>query len=178
MTPQPPVDGRVLRPRDEESEEWVVEDLNVLRDDQGRIAIQFGAGVIHRDVRVRRAAPLTDPDHYLVFLDVHGRELCVVRDPHRLTAAALAVVTAALEHEYLSTQLTAIRSLRIEGEVCYVDAETSRGRRDFVVSNLQRGLRRAGDRKLLFIDIDGNRFEIEDYEWLDRRSVALLRKVL
>ena len=175
MTPQPPVDGRVLRQRDDE---WALADLNVMRDDQGRIAIQFGAGAIHRDVRVRRAAPLSDPDHYLVFLDAHGRELCVVRDPHRLTAAAQAVVTAALEHEYLSAQLTAIRSLRIEGEVCYVDAETARGRRDFVVSNLQRGLRRVGDRKLLFIDIDGNRYEIEDYERLDRRSVALVRKVL
>jgi len=154
------------------------ERLNLLRDDSGRIALQFGDGMIHRDVLVRRTCPLTDPDHYIVFLDAQGRELCVVRDPRRLSSEAQAVVREALEQHYVRSQIKAILSLRTEGEVCYIDAETSMGRRDFVVSNLHEGLRRLTDTRLLFFDIEGNRFEIEDVQRLDRRSVGLLKGVV
>src|SRR5918995_4972134 len=97
-------------------------------DEYGRVALQFADGATHRDVLVRRAAPLSDPEHYIVFLDADGQELCVVRDPRSLSPNDQAIVTFALERHYLRCQVTAVLSLRIEAEVCYFDAETSRGR--------------------------------------------------
>src|SRR5262245_9143495 len=153
-------------------------ELDVLCDQDGDIALRFGDGTVYPDVRVRRALPLTDPDHYVVFLDAQGRELCTVRDPHRLSSEAQAAVNDALNRHYLTSLIEAIVSLRTEGEACHIDAQTSRGRHEFVVANLQDGLRRVTDTKLLFLDADGNRFEIKDLRRLDRRSLALLKKVV
>ena len=153
-------------------------EVNVLCDQDGEIALRFGDATIYRDVRVRRALPLTDPDHYIVFLDAQGRELCVVRDPRDLSSEGQAILKETLERDYLTSQIGAILSLRTEGEACHINAETSRGRREFVVANLQEGLRRLTDTKLLFLDSDGNKFEIEDVRRLDRRSLALLKKVV
>lgn len=146
-------------------------------DDHGRLTLAIG-GVVHKGVIVRRAAPLSDPDHYIVFLDVKGREICVIRDPRHLSPHTQAVLKSALDHHYLSSQIIALLSLRIESEVCYFNADTSRGRREFIIPNLQEGVRRVGERKLLFVDVDGNRFEVADLEALDRRSLALLKRVL
>jgi uncharacterized protein DUF1854 len=152
--------------------------VKLWREEGGGIALQMNDGDIHRDIRVRRAAPLSDPEHYLVFLDNNGRELAMVCDPRSLRPECQEIVASALEHHYLTSQIVKILSIRIEAEVCYFAVETSRGPREFVIPNLQDGLRLVNERKLLFVDVDGNRFEIDDMERLDRRSVALLRNML
>jgi len=168
-------DARVVNPDRGDKD---LDELRLECDDHGRLTLALGKGAVHKEVRVRRAAPLSDPDRYIVFLDEEGREICVVRDPRRLSQETQAVLRSALDCQYLSSQVLALLSLRIESEVCYFEAETSRGHREFIIPNLQEGVRRLGDRKVLFVDVDGNRFEINDLEMLDRRSLALLKRVL
>jgi hypothetical protein len=132
----------------------------------------------HCNITVVRAAPLSDPDHYICFLDAHGREISMLEDPSALDAGSLRILREELDRHYLTSEICSLRAARREAGACYFDAETSRGRREFVVQESPETIRWLGDQHLLLIDVDGNRFDATDIRTLDRKSARLLMAVL
>src|SRR5216683_3723803 len=125
-------------------------------------------GQRYSDIVAVRASPLTYPDHYICFLDANGREICMVEDPSDLDTASQQVLREELARRYLTSGILRVRSVRREAGVCYFDADTSRGNREFVVHQTPETVRWLGDRRLLLVDVDGNRFEAHDIRALDR----------
>ena len=128
----------------------------------------------HSHIVAVRASPLTYPDHYICFLDANGREICMVEDPSDLDTASQQVLREELARRYLTSGILRVRSVRREAGVCYFDADTSRGNREFVVQQTPETVRWLGDHRLLLMDVDGNRFEAHDIRALDRKSAAKL----
>ena len=71
-----------------------------------------------------------------------------------------------------------IDSLRSEFGVSYWEVQTDRGNREFVVRNVSENAQWITDRRLLLLDVDGNRFEISNLEVLDKKSRGLIEMVL
>jgi hypothetical protein len=153
-------------------------DVRLQRLEDGRLRLTVGADRVHDRVQVVRALALTDPDHYVAFLDEQGQEICMIRDPAELDAAARQLLQEELERKYLTSRIQRIYSLRSEMGVAYFDVETQRGRREFVVPNVHDSARWLSERRVLFIDVDGNRFEIPDLDTLDKQSVKLVKATL
>ena len=78
----------------------------------------------------------------------------------------------------MTAMVQRIYSVQNELSVSYFDVQTNRGRREFVIQNIHESTRWLGERRLLLLDVDGNRFEIRDLDTLDKRSVRLLKVVL
>ena len=129
-------------------------------------------------VRTVRAAPLTEPNRYIAFLDPQGEEICMVNDPAELDDSSRRVVEQELAAHYVTATIERIDSLRNEFGTSYWDVQTNRGARDFVVQNAAENARWLAPNRLLLVDVDGNRFEIPDLRRLDKRSVGLVRRVL
>lgn len=127
--------------------------------------------------QIVRAAPLSDPDHYIAILDEQGEGICVIRDPAELDEASQKIVREELRARYLTAAIQRIHVVRHESGGVYLEVETDRGRRAFIVKDGAENIRSFGPR-LLLVDVDGNRFEIRDINMLDRRSALLLRSVL
>ncbi len=125
-----------------------------------------------------RAAPLTDPDRYISFLDARNEEICMVNDLAELDDESRQVVEADLAAHYLTATILSIDSARNEFGTSYWDVQTNRGARDFVVQNAAENARWLGANRLLLLDVDGNRFEIPAIDRLDKRSIGLMRRVL
>jgi hypothetical protein len=134
-------------------------------------------GKRYSNIIVVRAAPLTDPDHYICFLDANALEICMLENPAALDSDSRHVLREELDRRYLTSEIQGIHTARREAGACYFDAETSRGRREFVVQETPETMRWLGDHRLLLIDVDGNRFEVHDVRLLDRRSAKLLMAV-
>jgi len=132
----------------------------------------------YSDIVVVRAAPLSYPNHYVCFLDAEGHEICMVEDPSSLDTASLQILREELDRRYLTSEIRRIHSAWREAGACYFDAETSRGRREFVVQETPESIRRLGDHRLFFIDVDGNRFEVPNMLSLDRKSSKLLMQIV
>jgi len=128
-------------------------------------------------VQIVRAAPLSDPDHYIAILDEQDDGICVIRDPAELDEASRHIVEEELRQRYLTAVVQHIHAVRHESGSAYFEVETDRGRTAFIVKDGTESIRRFGSR-LLLMDVDGNRFEIPDVNTLDRRSAKLLRSVL
>ena len=71
-----------------------------------------------------------------------------------------------------------VNSLRNEFGTSYWDVDTDRGKREFVVQNVAENARWLGARRLLIIDVDGNRFEFPRLDALGKKSLRLVERVL
>ena len=129
-------------------------------------------------VKVVRAAPLSHPDHYISFLDSKDEEICMVDELEELDPQTLKVVTEELDRRYLTAVVESVHSVRNEFGTSYWDVATSRGRREFVVQNVAENAQWLGGRRLLLVDVDGNRFDFPDLDLLDKRSQGFVEEVL
>ncbi len=116
------------------------------------------------------AAPLSKPGQYLALLDGKGNEIVLLPTLNDLAPASREAVLAEVRLRYLTARVEAVTHARQEFGVTYWSVQTDRGARDFVTQNLQENAVWLSDTHLLLLDVDGNRFEIEDLARLDPRS--------
>ena len=152
--------------------------IRLLREPAWTLRLTILADRSYIKVQVVRAAPLSHPHRFICFLDGEGEEIGMVRDLTDLDAASQKVLREELDRRYMTAMVQRIYSLRNELGAAYFDVQTDRGRREFVVQNVDEGVRRLGEHRLLLVDVDGNRFEIPELNALDERSVKLLGQVI
>jgi hypothetical protein len=129
-------------------------------------------------VKVVRAAPLSDPTRYICFLDAKDEIICTVRDVNDLDAGSRRIVEEELDRRYMIALIERIYSAKSEFGASYWDVETDRGRREFVIKDASENVRRLDGRRMLLVDVDGNRFEIRDLDRLDKKSLGFIETVL
>ncbi len=150
--------------------------LKLSRESDGSLTT-LANGRTHVNATVVRAAPLSDPGRYISVLDANGEEICLITDPSELDEEARSVLRADLDRRYLTFAVRRINALRVEPGSSYVDLDTDQGRRDVVLQDADECVRMFG-RRLLLVDVDGNRFEIPDMHELDRRSAKMIGRLL
>ena len=148
------------------------------RNEAGVLTLALDGQIPTSNVRVVRAAPLSHPDRYITFLDEKGRELHTVDRLDDLPSPMRWLVEDELAKYYLGSTIQRIHELESEFGIAYWDVETPRGRRDFVVKDVQSNVTWLSPTRLLLVDVDGNRFEISDLRILDQRSQTLLEMTL
>ena len=152
--------------------------LRLFREPAWALRLTIEGDRSYLKVKVVRAAPLSHPDRYVSFLDSKDEEVCMVDELKELDPQTLKVVAEELERRYLTAVVESIHSVRNEFGTSYWDVDTSRGRREFVVQNVAENAQWLGARRLLLVDVDGNRFEIPDLDLLDKRSQGFVEEVL
>lgn len=152
--------------------------IRLIREPGGSVSLSIAGQEIWRDVQVLRAAPLSDPEHFISILDREGEEIAMIADPSVLDAATRRIVREELDHRYISVKVRRLHSVRNESGVSYFDVQTDHGRREFVVQNIDESVRRLGNGGILISDADGSRFEIPPPAALDRKSAKLLAEAL
>ena len=78
-------------------------------------------------VRVVCAAPLSQPDRYICFLDEKNEVICTVEDPIDLDAASQRIIKEEIEQRYMTAIIKRVDSLRSEFGVSYWEVQTDRG---------------------------------------------------
>ena len=138
-----------------------------LRDDRSYLA-----------VKVVRAAPLSSPNGYICFLDSRDEAICMVRDPNDLPDDQQKVVLEELERRYLTAIVHQVLSLRSEFGASYWEVATDRGDREFVVKDVSENAHWLSEDRVMLLDVDANRFEIQSLRGLDRKRRGLIDLVL
>ena len=154
------------------------ERIRLFREPPWTLRLSIEGDRSYLKVKVVRAAPLSYPDRYISLLDGKDEEICMVDDLDALDAETRAIIEEELERRYLTSVIERIDSLRSEFGTSYWEVKTNRGPREFVVQNVAESAQWLGDRRLLLVDVDGNRFEIPDLDLLDKRSLGFVQQVL
>ncbi len=124
------------------------------------------------------AAPLSKPGQFLALLDGKGNEIVLLPTLDELAPDSREAVLAEVRLRYLTARVEAVTQARQEFGVTYWSVLTDRGARDFVTQNLQENAVWLSEGHLLLLDVDGNRFEIEDLAQLDPRSRHLVETIV
>ena len=129
-------------------------------------------------IKIVRAAPLSFPDQFISILDDKDVEICMIDNLAEVEPATRALIEEELEKRYLTSIVQRIISIRSEYGTSYWEVHTDRGGREFVIQNVSENAQWPGNRRLLLIDVDGNRFEVPDLDALDQRSRKLVENLL
>lgn len=151
--------------------------LTLRKSDLWGLVLTVNDRVTHLKVRVVRVFPLSHPDADVAFLNAKGEELATIPNLGHLDPDGQGLAAADLAQRYVVSRITGLFSVRGEGETVYWDVQTNRGRREFVLRASRETLMWLGEGRYLLVDVDGNRFHL-DQASLDTRSRAILDQVL
>ena len=126
------------------------------------------------EVKIRRAFPFSATDRHLSIQDGAGKEIGIVADPSELDPRSKELVDRELDRRYFTPKITAIDTLKLEGGMWTFEVQTQRGRAAFYVRNWRDSAHEIAAGRIQVNSVDGQRFEIADYEALDARSKSLM----
>ena len=153
-------------------------DIRLFREPAWRLRMTIDGDRSYTRVKVVRAAPLTEPNRYICFLDAKDEAICMVKELSEIGSESHELIREELQKRYLTAYVSRINNLRNEYGVSYWDVDTDRGRREFVAKNIAENAQWLGETRLFILDVDGNRFEFSDLSKLDKQSLAFIDVVL
>ena len=129
-------------------------------------------------VSVSRAFPLSDPEHYIGFLDGGGKDVGMLHDPDQLDPESRKVVEEELEKRYFVPLVERVSSVKEEFGTIYWTVDTDRGTKEIVVRNLRDNIQELAQGRVIITDADGNRYEFPDINKLDNKSLGIIMRNL
>ncbi len=151
--------------------------ISISRNAFAELVVELPDGISHTKVDVVRSFPIYEADRYIALIDSEGNEIGIVEDIKNLPQQSRDILSEELQKRYFMPKITKINSLEGSFGITNWDVETTQGdvefgmRSRYDVTSLENG-------RVLIKDVDGNRYEIEDYNKLDPKSYALLQTQL
>ena len=153
-------------------------EIQLFYEPKDRLRLTIGQDRSYMTVKPVWSAPLSQPKKYLSLLNTKGDEIAMVKNPEDLTESSFTVVQEELYRRYLTAAVHKILHAKVEFGATYWHVVTNRGEREFVTQSLQENAIWLSEVHLLFIDVDGNRFEIADVGSLDAKSQSYIHAIL
>ena len=138
---------------------------------------ESGETTHHESVRPLRAFPLTAPDEFITFFGEKNVYVGVIQSLSDVDEPTEELLRDELERRYFLPQILRIDFLRINAGIVSWRVETDRGPRAFDVRDREE-IRFMPPRRMVLRDVDGNRYEIQDYKQMDDLSLYLLDQLL
>ena len=121
-------------------------------------------------VFLHRQFPFEALWEFISVLDEDQNEIGIIRSVDLFEGEARDLLVQELERRYYSPVIRRILSMKERYGFSYWKVETDEGEISFTLHDTYRSIIRAGESRIIFMDVDGNRFEIPDVEQLDRKS--------
>jgi hypothetical protein len=170
MTEDNPFDIRIIDPK--------AMRLFRVHEDDAVVRMTLNEERSWREVRVARAKPFSDPEHYIGLRDGDDKDIGLIEDPRLLDSDSRLILEQELEMRYFTPTVKRVISvLEAMGTVTW-EVETDRGARRFVVRNMRDNTFPLGPNRLMMTDTDGNRYEFPDVTTYGARAYTVLAKVL
>ena len=129
-------------------------------------------------INAYRTFPLSAADRYISLRDAEGNEIGILESLTDLAHEQAALLRAELERRYFTPVIEQVRSVKEEFGYSYWLVDTDAGPRRFTVQSGKNNVTVVAERRLLIVDVDGNRFTVDDYTRLDRGVLRVLETLL
>ncbi len=147
--------------------------VDLHRDVDGRLVLVDSAGFRHVGVEPVRGFPISDPDHWIVLCDSHGREVASIESLQALATPIRQLLEEELTRREFVPAIRRIVRMPADTEPTEWEVETDRGPTQFLINGGE-DVRHLGPHRALVIDTQGIRYLIGDTRQLD----ALSRRVI
>lgn len=129
-------------------------------------------GVKHERIKVYRAFPLTQESEFISLRENtdDAKEIGMIRHLIDLSQEYQDLLNEQLELRYFTPQITEVKKIREENGYSYWDCVTDSGPVRFVMRSGSGSVVNLGKGRYIINDIDGNRFEIKDFNKLSSQE--------
>ncbi len=128
--------------------------------------------------RITSAFPLSAKFERIVLFNTDGKEIGFLKNASHLDQGSLQLLQEELDMAYFMPVIEAIEEISDHLGLELWRVRTNRGERSFEVRLPRKNVRIIGPKRLIVKDVDGNRYEIEDWHTLDKKSLSLLMRHL
>ncbi len=152
--------------------------LCVSRGPDGTARLEIEGDRCYMMVRAARLFPITRRRELISLSDGADEEIGLIQNLRQLPKPMRRIVLEELRKRYFVPLITRVNDLKDEYGVLYWSVETTRGSRDFVVRDVRDNIREFPGGKLEITDVDGNQFEILDFEALPGKNLSELYRLM
>ena len=140
------------------------ENAKFSRTDGGFVALNFD-GKDYKRIGVYLTFPLSDPERYISIreADEKAKEIGVIADLSKMEKEQAEMIREQIKLRYFTPTITKILDIKDEYGHAYWNVMTTFGACRFTTGMSGDTVVALSDSKLLVTDIDGNRYEIQDF---------------
>ncbi|MBQ2704310.1 MAG: DUF1854 domain-containing protein [Clostridia bacterium] len=137
----------------------------------GFVSVQF-EGNFYPRADFCRAFPLSAPDVYISVRESSGkhREIGMIENLLEFPQDIADMIRTQINLRYFTPKITKLHSAVDANGTTTFDCDTDKGRCTFVIRGGSDAVIRLSDTRIIFTDVDGNRFEIADLTKFTRRE--------
>ena len=128
----------------------------------------------YEDVRPAKAFPISGKGDYVSFLNDEDKEVALLANPRDLDDDSRSTVEGALAANYFAPKIIQIHSIEETWGITHWQVLTDCGHATFEVNDRER-IRKLPKGRLIIVDADENRYEVDDVSKLDPRSQMLIQ---
>lgn len=157
-------------------------DVRIYSKDEGGMRVEYD-GEIYEDVRAYRCFPISRPSEFIALWTgdsaLEHQEIGVVRRLKELMPSSRLAVEHELVKRYFIHYVQRIVSISEEMGFLNWTVETDKGEMEFMTRRFDRNsVVEGGPKGHIIVDVDNNRYEIEDLDALDTASKATFLKYI
>ena len=146
-------------------------------DPQGKLTLKRPGHDDAVDVRVRRAFPWTDPDHFISVRSGDGKELLLIEDLTSVAPEQRRVIENVLASSVFIPKITRVDEVDVRFGYQQWKVRTDRGPAEFRVQERE-DIRFLHDGRFSIRDADGNVYELTSLEKLDDHSRRAVQPII
>ncbi len=129
------------------------------------------------DAIIRRPFPMSRPSSFLSIQNSKGEEVGMIRSLDDLDNESRKLVEREMDRRYFTPKILQLKSLKQEGGMWTFEVSTSRGPCTFYVRNWRDSSHEMAPGRFIIQSVDGQRFEVPDFDALDQKSQILIEQL-
>ena len=152
-------------------------DLQLTRNQAGRLVLTLADGTVHEGVLPVRAFPVHAPNDYVALVGTEGKELVWIDRLDDLTEDVRTLILEEIASREVMPTILSITNVSTYSTPSTWDVTTDRGATRFVLKG-EEDIRRLVGAALIITDSHGMRFYLADMMTLDKNSRRILDRFL
>ena len=139
----------------------------------GFLSLQYNDKEYKR-INVHRTFPFTRPNQYISVSDSDKKEIGFILDLDELSKEYREIIEEELSVRYFTPEIIKVNNIKEEFGYYYWDVVTSSGPRKFTIQGGHSNMKTIDEIHLLVIDVDGNRYKMEDVNKIESKYLKLI----
>ncbi len=153
-------------------------EAKITRTGETTVELRTFAGQVFSDLEPRRLFPMSGLTRYITLLDSDLKEKAILRNLADLDPDSRRAVEECLEQYYMIPKILEMIDITEKFGVITWTCRTDRGVRSFRIRSRTNDIKVLYDGRVLIRDSNDNRYEIDDYRTMDKKSRAMLANEL
>ena len=153
-------------------------EARITRTGEITVTVEIYAGETMTELEPRRLFPMSGLTKYITLLDEEQKERAIIRDLARLDDASRRAIEECLLQYYMIPKILEMIDVTEKFGVITWTCRTDRGVRSFRIRSRTNDIKVLYDGRVLIRDSNDNRYEIDDYRTMDKKSRSILANEL